>query len=153
MKRFPIFLAIAVLLLASLACQAALGGGDEQGVDIPEIPDMDIPEIPEVDIPDVLPTDILGDGSDSEFPVPDGATNVMDIGGILNFQVEMSIQDTAAFYQEKMKELGYTEAPLLTVIEEAVFSLVFEGHESGKQIIVQGVDLGQGLTNVNIRLE
>jgi hypothetical protein len=31
--------------------------------------------------------------------------------------------------------------------------MVFDGHESGKAIVVQGVDLGDGMVNISIRLE
>jgi hypothetical protein len=31
--------------------------------------------------------------------------------------------------------------------------MVWDGHPSGKAIVVQGVDLGDGSVNVNIRLE
>jgi len=31
--------------------------------------------------------------------------------------------------------------------------MVFDGHPNGKSIVVQGVDLGNGTTNINIRFE
>jgi hypothetical protein len=48
---------------------------------------------------------------------------------------------------------GYTERTILTVTSETTFSMVFDGHESGQAIVVQGVDFGDGTVNVNIRLE
>jgi len=57
------------------------------------------------------------------------------------------------FYMDDLKGSGYVEREILTVIDEKGFSMVFDGHASGKMIVVQGVDLGNGSTNVNIRLE
>jgi hypothetical protein len=31
--------------------------------------------------------------------------------------------------------------------------MVFDGHSSGKSVVIQGVDLGSGTLNINIRLE
>jgi len=144
MKRFRIFLAVTVLLLASLACQTVLGGGDS-GVD--SAPPSGGNE------PPVLPQTGGSDSLESEFPIPSGAKNMTEIGGTLNFQVKMSIKEATDFYLTELSAMGYTERPILTVIEESTFSMVFDGHASGKPIVVQGVDLGDGTTNINIRLE
>lgn len=45
------------------------------------------------------------------------------------------------------------ERTLLTVQQDGVISIVFDGHESGRSIIVQATELPTGKTNVNIRLE
>ncbi len=50
MKKYSILLAIVSLVLASLACQMIMGGGDN-GFDVPEAPqtdggDIEIPTIP-----------------------------------------------------------------------------------------------------------
>ncbi len=85
--------------------------------------------------------------------MPDGATNVQEIGGTTNFQVKMTLDEAMKFYMEALTREGYTERPILTVTSETTFSMVFDGHESGKAIVVQGVDMGDGTVNVNIRLE
>ncbi len=65
----------------------------------------------------------------------------------------MSLDEAMKFYMETLTSSGYTERPILTVTSDTTFSMVFDGHESGKAIVVQGVDLGDGMVNVNIRLE
>jgi hypothetical protein len=152
MKKASILFAVLALVLASLACQTLSGGG---GSDSPELP-------PPSNDGGAEPTpvdsgsDSGGGGSSSvetEFPMPDGATNVQELGGSLNFQVKMTLDEAMKFYVGALTKEGYTERPILTVTSETTFSMVFDGHESGKAIVVQGVDFGDGTVNVNIRLE
>jgi hypothetical protein len=49
--------------------------------------------------------------------------------------------------------MGYTERDLLTVAENGMFSIVFDGDPSGKAVIIQSVDLGDGSRTIAIRLE
>ena len=65
----------------------------------------------------------------------------------------MTLDEAMKFYVETFTNSGYTERAILTVTSETTFSMVFDGHESGKAIVVQGVDLGDGTVNINIRLE
>ncbi len=151
-KKAGILNAILVLVLASLACQTLSGGGG--GSDVPEIS-------PPVESGGESQESQSGQGSDNGggtevktgFPLPDGATNVQDLGGTTNFQVKMTLDDAMKFYVDALTKAGYTERPILTVTSETTFSMVFDGHESGKAIVVQGVDMGDGTVNVNIRLE
>lgn len=147
MKKLSILLAILVLVLASLACQTLSGGGG--GGDVPE------PPAPSTDGGDEPQPEASGDESDvkTDFPIPVGATNIQDLGGTINFQVEMSLEAAMGFYRNEFTVKGYTERPILTVTSETTFSMVFDGHESGKAIVVQGVDLGGGMVNVSVRLE
>ena len=151
-KKFSILFAILALVLASLACQSLSGGG---GDDAPELP------APSDDGGvEVAPQESDDSGSSggetnvkTEFPLPDGATNVQNLGGTTNFQVKMTLDEAMKFYMDALTSEGYTERPILTVTSETTFSMVFDGHESGKAIVVQGVDMGDGTVNVNIRLE
>jgi hypothetical protein len=91
---------------------------------------------------------------ESEFPMPDDAANIMDLGNsAYNFQTSMSQDEAVAFYRDAFKAQGLTEREITTTITEGVFSIVFDGHASGKAIAVQGVDLGDGVLNINIRFE
>lgn len=91
---------------------------------------------------------------ETEFPVPDGVTNFTDMGnGAINFQAKIGLQDAISFYRDSFGKLGYKEREINTAITDSTFSLVFDGHASGKAIVVQGVDLGSGSTNINIRFE
>jgi len=148
-KKLSISFAILVLVLASLACQTLSGGGGGDVVP-PEYP---APSNDGGDEPQ--PETNGGGGSDvkTDFPIPVGATNIQDLGGTINFQVEMSLEAAMGFYRNEFTVKGYTERPILTVTSETTFSMVFDGHASGKAIVVQGVDMGDGTVNVNIRLE
>jgi hypothetical protein len=100
-------------------------------------------------------TENNGNTSDgkSEFPMPDGAFNVINVGGSTNFQVKMSLNEAMKFYKDAFTKSGYKERAILTVTSDTTFSMVFDGHKSGKAIVVQGVDLKDGSVNINIRLD
>ena len=127
MKKINILLAILVLVLASLACQTVMGGEGED-FEIPDLPQItDVPQVPQSNendsqVPPTVP------------PVPGG--DGITIGGQTEFP----------------GKLGYAERDLLTVTSDTTFSMVFDGHESGKAISVQGVDLGDGTVNISIAL-
>lgn len=152
MKKYNVFFAILALALASLACQTVLGGGN----------DVDqIEPLPPIDNPGELPTASpqsddgfsFSFGGDSEFPMPDDATNVVSVAGTVNYQTKLSLDEVMAFYRDYYGKQGFTERELLTTVSDGVFSFVFDGHESGKAIVIQGVDLGDGTVNVNISLQ
>ncbi len=91
---------------------------------------------------------------DSVFPIPDDATNFIGEGGEadVNFQTEMTLEDLLTFYRDELTAQELTERDLLTVVDETIFSIVFDGHENGKAIVIQAVDLGE-MRNINIRFE
>jgi len=124
MKKYPWLISLSVLLILSLACGASGGGGSGGG------------------------------GNNTKFPLPDNVSNFTDTGNdSINFQTTLSLEDTIAFYRDAFGKLGLTERTINTAITDTTFSLVFDGDPSGKAIVVQGVDLGNGKTNVNIRYE
>jgi len=95
-----------------------------------------------------------GDGQSTKFPMPANVSNLTDTGnGSINFQTSMSLKDTIQFYRDAFTKEGLTERTANTAITDTTFSLVFDGDPSGQAIVVQGVDLGNGKTNVNIRYE
>ena len=165
-----ILIVITVLLLALLACNTLLGGsisvsteqpateapiGDGgDGGTAPTEPPIELPTQPPVEAPTKPPIGGGGGGNfNTEFPLPDDVSSFIDLGdGQINFQTGMSLSDTMAFYRDAFGKEGYTERELLTVTSDSTFSMVFDGHASGKSVVIQGVDLG-GSTNVNIRLE
>jgi hypothetical protein len=145
MKRYVLFVA---LLLSTLACQVLSGGGNDPQSQPPP-PSGNTDELPEESSEGSDPAL----GVDTDFPLPDDATNVTEVSGTVNFQTGMSVEDAMKYYRDVFTAQGYTERELLTTLSDGVFSIVFDGHESGQSIVVQGVDLGNGATNVNIRLE
>ncbi|HXF84668.1 MAG TPA: hypothetical protein VNK49_04700 [Anaerolineales bacterium] len=129
-------MALTVLALALLACQTLFGGGDaptQEGIE--QAPGG-------------------GSAASSDFPMTEDAYNVVEFGdnGIL-YYTKLPLEEVIAFYRAEYTSRGYTERELLTVIEEGTFSIVFDGDPSGKAVVVQGVDLGDGSRTVSIRLE
>jgi len=158
MKTQPWIFALLILLVASLACSVFSGaqnvptapansGGAAAATAKPlEAGSTETP----------VPTEPSNTGSGeykTEFPLPGEVSNFTDLGnGAINFQTKLSPKETIAFYREAFAAAGYKEREINTAITDATFSLVFDGHASGKAIVIQGVDLG-GSTNVNLRFE
>lgn len=151
----PVF-AVSVLVCASLAC--SFFGGDDNAV-IPN-PVETLPFLEEEAPQQTYP---LGDESqtgqvaqamyETDFPLPDDVQNFTKFGeDQINFQTSMSLQECLAFYRAALVANGLTERDLLTEENEAIFSMVFDGDPKGA-IVVQGVDLGDGISNINIRFE
>lgn len=165
MKKINILLAVVALVLSSLACQTVMGGGSDgsENIEIPDVPELtEVPQVPqengnEADVLPTLPPIIGGDGftlgGETDFPLPDDASNLINMGSdIVNFQTNLSLDQAMNFYRDEFGKLGYTERDLLTVTSGTTFSMVFDGHASGKAISVQGVDLGDGTVNISIAL-
>jgi hypothetical protein len=157
MKKYRWLAAILVLLLASLACQTLTGGGIPPTSEFPSVATAEVstesPPLPEN--PSGNNNDNNSSSVDSElFPVPSDAENVIEMGNdAVIFQTRMSLNDAMDFYRDAYGKQGYTERDLLTVTTDQTFSMVFDGHSSGKAIAVQGVDLGDGSINISITLQ
>jgi hypothetical protein len=159
MKKYSALLAIIALVLASLACQTVMGGGNN-GFNVPDMPNLT--DVPQTDggstdvaptVPPVTTDGGITIGGESEFPMPTDAINVINVGSdVLNFQTKLSLDEGMKFYRDEFGKLGYTERDILTVTSPTTFSMVFDGHASGKAIAVQGVDLGDGTINISITL-
>ncbi|WKZ37997.1 MAG: hypothetical protein QY332_08645 [Anaerolineales bacterium] len=153
MKKFNILFAITALIFASLACQAVMGGGN--GVEeMDNLSPADNTDNFSTSPPDESSDDFdFSFGGDAEFPMPEDAANVVNMAGTVNYQTSLSLDEVMAFYRDAYRKQGLAERELLTTVTGGVFNLVFDGHESGQAIVIQGVDLGDGSMNVNIRLE
>ncbi len=151
MKLYRVYIAITALVLASLACQTVVGGKG------------DAPTAPaENNAPDseVQPTAESSSGSDStistDFPMIPDAYNVVEVGdGSIVYYTKLSMEDALKFYRDEYTAKGYTEREITTVVDEAsgTFSIVFDGDPSGKAVVIQSVDLGDGSRTIAIRLE
>ena len=154
MKKYRILLAIVVLVFVSLACQA-LRGDEDAPSDVPESSDVNPPSSSDEGYVDKNSEE--GDNesfSDSEYPMTKDAFNIIDIGdGTLLYYTKMSGEDVMNFYRDEYTSRGYIERELLTVVSDGVFSMVFDGDPSGKAVVIQSVDLGDGSRTVTIRLE
>jgi hypothetical protein len=91
---------------------------------------------------------------DTVFPLPDDVQNFTGSGGegMVNFQTSLSLEEVVAFYRQSFAEKGLTERSILTTIDDSGFSMVFDGWDNGKALVIQGVDMGASV-NVNIRFE
>ncbi len=148
MKRKFVFLALTVLMMVSLACNALSGGGDA-----PVAPSGG--NAPATVAPQNNDSSSgNADTSASGFPITSDAYNVVDLGdGNLLYYTKMSQADVLKFYRDEYVSRGYTERALLTVVEDTVFSVVFDGDPSGKAVVIQSVDLGDGSSTVAISLQ
>lgn len=152
MKKYASLLTALALMLSSLACQTASFGGDGGTQPLPSV-DGGAPEQEEA------PTESTGDDSgitidaDSDFPMLDDASNVVEVAGTLTFQTSSSLEDVMKFYRDYYTSQGYTEREPLTTVSDGTFSFVFDGDPSGKAVVIQGVDLGNGMFNVIINLQ
>lgn len=170
MKKIKMIFSILALVLSSLACQTLMGGPSAEenfNPSQPGIPDATV--VPQSDqngnegsdveseelptMPPIPGLDGLDMSGKTDFPVPDDAENLISMGSdIVNFQTKHSLNEMISFYRDEFSTLGYTEREQLTVATDTTFSMVFDGHESGKAITVQGVDLGDGSVNISISL-
>jgi len=150
MKHYRVYLAIAILVLSSLACQALLGDRNET----PTSPSVEPNTNPDVMQPIPTDSDNNTDSTTStDFPMTADASNVTEVNGTLIFTTKLSLEDTMKFYRDEYLSRGYTERELLTVVSEGTFSMVFDGDPSGKAVVIQSVDLGDGSRTVTVRLE
>ncbi len=139
MKDYRVCLAVILLVLASLACQAVRGGSENTPAE---------PQPTSTISSDDNPAE-----TETDFPMPPDAYNVVEVAGSLTFYTKLSQEDAMAFYREEYTSRGYTEREILTVVSDGVFSMVFDGDPSGKAVVIQSVDLGDGSRTISIRLE
>ena len=156
MKHYRIFLAIAVLVLASLACQAVMGGGNSDSNNVPNSdnggaqPDAVQPTEPSTDSTNSNSNSSI----DTDFPMTADAFNTMEIGdGSILYYTKLSADEVMQFYRDEYTAKGYTEREILTVVSDSTFSIVFDGDPSGKAVVIQSVDMGDGSRTVTVRLE
>lgn len=152
MKHYRIFLAITALVLASFACNALTGSDDQDTQTMPDAPTLEQTD-------PIAPSNANDSGSkdnvvSTDYPVTDDAFNFTDMGdGSIVFFTKMSSEDVMKFYRDEYEAKGYTERDILTTVFDGGFSIVFDGDPSGKAVVIQSVDMGDGSRTVAIRLE
>jgi hypothetical protein len=127
--------------------------------------DLNMDDIPLPDAEDVVPSEptiTSGNGADVDiiFPLPDTAEEVMSMGSDpsmpqVNYQTSLSLDEVMEFYRDELVAAGAVEREILTVTSDGTFSMVFDNWPAanGMSVVIQGVELGPDMTNVNIRLE
>ena len=148
MKHHRLFLALAVLVLASLACQALQRGGNATPAGSEPTPNQsDQPTAA------AAPTTNNNTTVKTDFVMTSDAFNITDMGdGSILFFSKMSLDDLMKFYREEYSGRDYIEREGSTSISDTTFSMVFDGDPSGKALVIQSVDLGDGSRTVAIRL-
>jgi hypothetical protein len=149
MKKYSVLLAMIALVLSSLACQTIMGGGSD-GYETPVFEDSGEPTSTSGD--DVDSGDVTV-GGDSEFPTPGDAFNVVSAPDTVVFQTNLSSDDVIKFYQDEFGKLGYSEDSSMAVNFAGAFTMGFDGHESGRKIVIGGAPAGDGSTAVTITLQ
>jgi hypothetical protein len=147
MKHYRLWLALTVLVLASLACNVLAGGKNNSTA-----PDSSSGNQAG------QPTASSGGNSSTtiktDFPMTADASNAVDMGdGSILYYSKMSQADLMKFYRDAYTAKGYKERALLTVTSDTTFSMVFDGDPSGKQVVIQSVNLGNGSSTVALRLD
>lgn len=167
MRKYNIPFAVIALVFASLACQAVMGDGGSGAPEMPTndgggnesaptfIPPGDSSGIPtEVTIPPIA-TDEHGNitiGGTPDFPLPDDATNTINMGGdLITFQTKLSLDEMLKFYRDKLPSLGYKEKESEAFTTDTVFNLTFEDPKNNKVVSIQGVDMS-GITSITISM-
>ena len=146
MKKYSILLAIVALVLASLACQTIMGGGDNgfEAPDVPQQTDGDDVEVPSVeqDGGDITV------GGESPFPVTSDAFNVISTPQSVTYQTNMSADDVMKFYRDELGKQGYTEDTSMTTTFGGMIAMFFEGN--GKTVVIGGAPVGDGSVSVTV---
>jgi hypothetical protein len=159
MKKYSLSLAIIALVLASLACQTVMGGGNNN-FNMPDVPDVpNATEVPQTggdaEIPTVPPvtTDDNNNGNvtiggESPFPVAGDAFNIVSTPQSVTYQTKMSADDVMKFYRDELSKQGFTENKDMTTTFGGVIAMFFEG--DGKTIVLAGAPAGDGSLSVTL---
>jgi hypothetical protein len=141
-----ILLVFTVMLMATISCQALVGDdGSSKQVTTTQESFSSLTEEPSEQTTSDL---------NSPFPLPPDVEQFQTLGEEhINFQTSMSVDEIIAFYRDELSAQDLTERELLTVISENSFSMVFDGSENGKAMVIQGTLLKPGSLNINIRYE
>lgn len=156
MRFNRIFLALTVLIMASLACNALTGGSKDNPAGQPGSSgdQAELSTAAPQPANDNSGTDSTTVTVSSDFPMTSDAYQTTDLGdGSLLYFTKMSLEDVMKFYRDEYTAKGYKERELLTSVSDGVFSMVFDGDPSGKAVVIQSVDMGDGSRTVAIRLE
>lgn len=146
MRKIRVLLAVIVVLLASLACQTIMGGGN--GLNLPGS-NGTAPTLPPV----TTDGGNITVGGASPFPVPSDATNVVSTSISVTYQTKLSSSDVIKFYQDEFGKKGYTEDKTMEMNSNGTFTMTFTGYNGGKKIAIGGVSTGSGVTAVTVAVE
>jgi hypothetical protein len=149
MKNIRIILALTVLVIASLACNALAGSKTNSTNPSDSSSGNQTGQATEAP-----PSSSSGSNIKTDFPMTADASNVTDMGGgSILYYTKMSQADVMKFYRDAYTAKGYKERTINTSVSDTTFSMVFDGDPSGKSVVIQSVNLGNGSSTVALRLE
>jgi len=149
MKHVRIILALTVLVIASLACNALNGSKSNSTAPSDSSSGNQAGQATEAP-----PSNSSGSTVKTDFLMTTDATSVTDLGdGSILYYTKMSQADVMKFYRDAYTAKGYKERTVNTSVTDTTFSMVFDGDPSGKATVIQSVNLGNGSSTVTIRLE
>ena len=151
MKKYSILFAMIALVLASLACQTIMGGGN-----VPQSPDVPNVTEPPTDgsgeIPTAPPVTTDGGnitiGGESPFPALSDAFNVVNTPTSMTYQTKSSTDDVMKFYRDELDKQGYAENKSMTTNFGGIVAMFFEGN--GKTIVFAASPVGDGSISVTV---
>jgi hypothetical protein len=151
MKKFVCCLFLLTVLLAASACSSGNSPMPPDTTDTAPVATQAAPT--EAPTATQAAAEPVQPNVETEFPVLADAFEMLDLGNSsISYKTKMKQAEIITFYRDEFKKAGYTEREIATVISDTLFSMVFDGHASGKAIVLQAVDLG-GSTNVTLRFE
>jgi hypothetical protein len=71
----------------------------------------------------------------------------------INYSSDAALKDIYAFYIDELGKQGLKERKINTLVSDKVVSLVMDGVDGGKSVVVQAVWLDEKKRNVNVRIE
>ncbi len=136
MKKHQILLSLIVLIFALMACQTASSGNNTGAEPNPQ------------DSFEAQPSNSYN----GEWPIPEGAYAINELGGNLHFLVDMSHDEVVDFYLTEMRVRGYNDIPISSDYDgsDGYTSIWFDGHESGRRIIVSSNERDENSVEVVI---
>ena len=88
----------------------------------------------------------------SLFPIPTDVYNYMVLNpDTLSFSTSLNFDEIIAYYTDEFGKAGYTVRESATEVTDVNFTMIWDGHESGRAIVLQGLDLKNGSYNVIVK--
>ncbi len=138
MKKYKVMLSLTTLILATMAC---LNSSSGDNTSIEPNPQESIEAEP-------------SNSYNGEWPIPEGAYLINEPGKFLHFQVDMSQNEVMDFYLTEFQARGYKDRPIISDYDgsDGFAAIVFDGHQSGRQILVTIQDRDSNSVYVEIGL-
>jgi hypothetical protein len=88
----------------------------------------------------------------SLFPVPTDVYNYMVLNvDTLSFNTSLDFDEIISYYTEEFDKAGYTIRESATEMNDVNFTVIWDGHDSGRAIVLQGLDLKNGSYNIVVK--